>query len=187
MSTLASISKSVVNPRVRSVVLPPYLRPLPAPLIAAVLDDPDTGLLVYDKNLRPVLISSQVLHFLGIPAELRVDHLDVLQLLSIGELDSVSSASAETRILQASIEHVEPILLQTRGNAPREICMKLRCVGSEYRIVSFEDAGKPSQGRVQRASASDVADWLTGLASRFAFENALKDALAHRRGEPLER
>ena len=174
-----------MNPRVSSVVLPPCLHPLPASLIAAVLDDPDTGLLVYDKNLRPVLISSQVRHFLGIPPELNVDRLDVLQLLSAGELDSVSTVAAESRILEASVAHLEPVLLRTRGGAPREIRMKCRGIRSEYRIVSFEDAGKPYPGRVQRSSSSDSLDWLTGLASRFAFENALKDALAQRPGEAL--
>lgn len=158
----------------------------PAPLIAAALDNPNTGVVVFDRQLRPVYVSSQVRRFLGIPAELRVDHLDLLQLLSSGDLDSDSCASAETRILEASLAEVEPVLLRTRkAQGPREILMKLRSLGSGYRIASFEKASEPSRALVQLPSPSEAPDWLTGLASQRTFEDTLAGALAQRPGEPL--
>jgi diguanylate cyclase (GGDEF)-like protein len=157
----------------------------PTALIAAALDDPDIGFLVFDRQLRTVHVTTPARQLLGIPAQLSPEGLNVLLLLSSADFDVVSRASAEALILETSGAHVEPVLLRTRGPEPREIRMKRRNIGPEHSVLSFQAVQMEPQVRLQQVSPADASDWLTGLASRRPFETALTSALATRPGEPL--
>ena len=63
--------------------------------------------------------------------------------------------------------------------------MRPRGIGSDYGVLSHDNEGTPSPGGARQPSPNDGWDWLTGLASRCSFENALTDVLAQRLDEPL--
>ena len=146
-----------------------------ARMFAEILDDPDTGTLILDRLLRPVLITSEARRCLGLSPEIRIDHLDLYHLLSLTELDTVSAASAETCIL--STLYSEPTLLRTCGAIPRALRLKVRSVTDDYRLASFRKVIETPQERASLTGPVDVLDGLTGLASRKSFEHAVRTAL----------
>jgi diguanylate cyclase (GGDEF)-like protein len=154
-----------------------------------VLDDPRTGLLVFDRHLRLVHVTGQISPLLGLPDELRcggadLGQLNLHQLLSASALDSHSSAAAEILLTRPPGDaSPEPLLLYHCGGM-RQISMRLRSVGPEYRVATFEDASGSGLHNEQ-ASEFALRDLITGLASRRYFENAVAGKLARNSDEPL--
>jgi diguanylate cyclase (GGDEF)-like protein len=171
--------------------------PAPAPevwegvsaLVAAVLDDPRTGLLVFDRQLRVVHVTSRISPLLGLPEELPLGGagsapLNLHRLLSVSALDSRSLAAAELLLTRLPADtSPEPLLLCHRSGI-REISMRLRSVGAEYRVATFEDTGGVGLNK-ERAAEYCLRDLVTGLASRRYFENAVAGILAGNPEEPL--
>lgn len=160
-----------------------------SPLVAAVLDDPRTGLLVFDRQLRVVHVTSQIAPLLGLPDEPRFEdtyspELNLYQLLSLSALDSHSSAAAETLLTRSPGDASREPLLLCHSSGMRQIWMRLRSVGPEYRVATFEDASGSGLHN-ERASEFALRDLVTGLASRRYFENAVAVKLAQNPDEPL--
>lgn len=160
------------------------LQPL-LPLWAAVLDDPETGLLVIDGNLHVLHITSQAQHLLGLAADIADRLPDLRQLLAASSLDPGSAAAAE-RLLSAtedSEEHDTPLILRHRSGRGM-LTFRVRSVGAEYRVATLEDVSTSSQSRMQRRKFA-VADPLTGLASRSYLESVGTSILARAGEEPV--
>lgn len=155
-----------------------------SPLLMAALDDSQTGLLIFDTQLRLLHVTSQIPQLIELQSDEPIESLDVLQLLSKSALDKNSIASAKNRITEFSRNALAaPILLHNQDRS-RHIRMKLRSIGQDYRVASFETASPEELAEI-RVSEFATRDSLTGLASRRAFENAVTEALAQKPEESI--
>ena len=156
---------------------------LPALLMAA-LDDPQTGLLIFDAQLRLLHATSQIRGLLELQWDEPMQDLDVLQLLSRSTLDKTSVAFAKERLAEFSGHTpVAPLLLHNHDRS-QHIRMKVRSLGGQYRVASFETISKEELTDV-RVSEFALRDSLTGLASRRYFEDGVAEALARKPGQPI--
>jgi len=84
---------------------------LPLLALTAALDDPETGLLIFDLKLRLLHATSQVPLLLGLSAETPKDSPDMLQLLSRSDLDAASISLAKSGVAEfAACAQAEPII-----------------------------------------------------------------------------
>ncbi|MFL6448369.1 MAG: putative bifunctional diguanylate cyclase/phosphodiesterase [Bryobacteraceae bacterium] len=147
--------------------------PLPAPVLTAALDDPRTGLLILDAQLRLLHATSQVRSLLGLSLEDRLDDPDVNALLARSALDSESVAAAKEQ-LAASLDNASAVMLHAQKR-DGSIRMRVRGIGAEYRVVSFKP--EPSGPGKGPDSEFAIKDSLTGLLSRRSFELATSETL----------
>ncbi len=157
---------------------------LPLSLLLSALDDPRNGLLIFDAQLRLLHATSQIPALMELQSGESIECLDVLQLLSRSALDTASVALAKSRVIEFTDNApVTPALLHS-GDRSRQIRMKLRSIGQEHRVASFETVSSETVTNVQSNEFAD-RDSLTGLASRRYFESAVTEALARKPEEPV--
>lgn len=158
---------------------------LPLALLSAAIDDPQRGIVIFDAHYRLLHITSQIAPLLQLKPSLRerTEALDMLGLLSMSTLDE-SSIEAATRTLKEFGPASAPqSILLTTEDASQSIQMRLRSVGQDYRIASFEVApGQPGNDRTNQLALQDS---LTGLASRRFFEDTLTQILERGPEEPV--
>ncbi len=156
---------------------------LPALLMAA-LDDPQTGLLIFDAQLRLLHATNQIRGLMELPWDEPLQDSDALQLLSRSTLDKDSIALAKSRLAEFNGDaSIAPVLLHNHDRS-RHIRMKLRSISEQHRVATFEAVSKEELAEV-RVSEFALRDSLTGLASRRYFENAVTEALARNPREPI--
>lgn len=146
-------------------------------LLAAALEDPQRGALIVDRQMRAAYITDSARRLLGLPDDLQIANVAVSQLLGRGCLDELSANSACDAIARALEGKANQALLLRAPDAKSDIHMATRSIGPSHAVASFETAGFETAAGMPRFRSFDVADSLTGLASRTAFENALKAAL----------
>jgi diguanylate cyclase (GGDEF)-like protein len=151
---------------------------LTQPVLAAALDDPQTGLLILDAKLRLLHVTSQVRSLLGVRAKERLTGLDLDALLASSALDSASVISAKKQLAKLSHETTSAITLHA-AHRERSIQMRVRGISGDYRVVSFN----PESGPAEAESAEK--DSLTGLESRRSFESAVAEFLDSNPNAPI--
>ncbi|MBC7924069.1 MAG: GGDEF and EAL domain-containing protein [Bryobacteraceae bacterium] len=146
-------------------------------VLLSALEDPNNGLLIFDLQLRVMHATSQIWSMLDVNFEEPITSPEILQLLSRSALDAASVATAKDVILAflAGGGKADGVLLRNKDGS-RGLRMRLRSLGPEYFAASFESV-LPDVAPGPPASASEDRDWLTGLATRACFENALQQAL----------
>ena len=158
---------------------------LPSTVLKAALDDPQAGLLIFDRKLRLLHATSQISPLLGFPSETPLANLDVHGLLAKSVLDRDSISAAKTRIAELSGDEAlgNALILKSRDQG-REISMRLRSVGRDYRIASFRTS---HHDELLNGSNGEFArrDSLTGLASRAFFEQAVTEAFTRSPAEKI--
>jgi len=154
-------------------------------LVAAALDDPFSGTVVFDRELLVVHATAQVQQLLGIPRDTSLENLTILQVLELAELepDCVMSAGESITGHTTQRDGPEPVRLKIRGSG-RSVFMRLRPLGSGYRLASFENGGDTPESGVKPALFASI-DSLTKLMSRSAFEDAVSELLARTPHEPI--
>ena len=158
---------------------------MPRLALTAALDDPETGLLIFDPKLRLLHATSQIPFLLGLRAETPMDSLDVLQLLSRSDLDAASIALAKSGVAESTGRaQAEPIILLSRDRS-RRIRMRVRSVGRGYRVASFNTICGTELMTNQGAGFANFCDPVTGLASRPCFERAVTAHLAEAPQAPV--
>ncbi|MBC7927788.1 MAG: diguanylate cyclase, partial [Bryobacteraceae bacterium] len=161
----------------------PVLSPAPqisleeglSPLVLlAALEDPHTGLVIFDQNLRVMHVTAQLWSLLQVAFEDQLPGPELFQLLTRSALDAESLAAAKEQILALATDPGEKEAdLRTRDGVC-ELRMRLRPLGHGYSAATFEVA-QPAASLAGGLAARDV---LTGLATRPYFEDALEQALA---------
>lgn len=170
----------VMSPLHRSLLA---VEELPSHVLASIVDDTETGLLIFDRQLRLLYLNVQLVHLIDLQPENATRGLDVLQLLAQSQLDDFLLAAAKRWIAEPHSNGQHSVILQSRDRR-RQISMKLKSVGSEYRVASFQLAGsvEPTQRKVSEFA---LRDSLTGLLSRSSFELAVSEALVQKSERPL--
>ncbi len=154
---------------------------LTQPLLREALDDPQTGLLILDAQLRLLHATSQVRSVLGLSFRERFDNLDINTLLARSSLDSTSVAAAKAQLATNSLASPSAVMLHASGQ-DRAIRMRVRGIGSQYRVVSFDSEPLRGDRGEGEFAAKDV---LTGLSSRRSFEIAVSEALQANPSVPI--
>ncbi len=155
------------------------------PVLLAALDDPQTGLLLFNASGQVLHCTSQIFSLLGIEAGEAFLPCDVTDVLSKSALDKHSIEVAQSRVAALSGDaSAEPVLLNFPDQQLRPVRMRLRSIGSEYRVASFEAAAAREESQVRVAEFA-LRDSLTGLASRPYFEETVSEALKRRPEEPI--
>lgn len=153
-------------------------------VLEAVLDDPYTGTLVFDDNLRLLHATSHLSPLLGIPENEVLSVPDALALLSRSMLDPASLVLASQQMRQEGSDASGSTLVLHKKDRASDLLFRLRRIDEHIRVASFQ-----SKVAVEAASATvtefALRDGLTGLASRPYFEEAVTAALAHQPAEPL--
>ncbi len=153
-------------------------------LAMAVLDDPDAGMLIFDAQLRLVHATSQVPALLGLPTAETPTGADVLQLVAKSTLDLDSLARATARISESiRSAAVKPVLLKNQAQT-QNLRMRLRAIGNEHRVASFEIVSPDEMAKLNISKAV-LQDSLTGLASRRHFEQTVSQSLTRSPEEPV--
>lgn len=145
----------------------------PSPLMAAALDNPLSGLIVFDRDLRVVHVTSQLHNILGVPPTSFSAGNTVLDLFKLADLNAVELTSAKVAVFNEA-GAPEPVLLKVDGTG-LPVSMKIRPLGSCYRLAAFERVPGESGSTGQTYASRDA---LTKLMSRSAFESAVGDILA---------
>jgi len=160
-------------------------RSSPELLLVEALAQLSTGLIVFDEKLRVVNVTNQVRSILAIPAGVPLEGLDVRQLFSGGGLNA-DSVTLAMSVIDAGLGEVntEPVFLHI-NDPPVSLRMRVLSLGRGCRAAWLEKLSDEYKPQIQTNGQFDHADWLTGLASRHAFESALTHALAARPDEPL--
>ena len=153
-------------------------------ILLAALDDPQTGQLLFNARGQVLHCTSQVFALLGIEAGKPSLPRDVTDVLAKSTLDKDSIEVAQRRLAAFSGDaSAEPVLLNSLDQL-RQVRMRLRSIGSEYRVASFEAAALREESQVRVAEFA-LRDSLTGLASRPYFEENVTEALKRRPEEPI--
>ncbi len=153
-------------------------------LAVAALDDPQAGLVIFDAHLRLLHVTSQIPSLLGQPLDGTLLGTDVLQLIAKSTLDPESVANATTRIGESiRSAEVKPVLLRDQART-QNLRMRLRSIGNEHRVASFEIVGPDEMAKL-RINEAVLQDSLTGLASRRHFEGTVSLSLTHKPEEPI--
>ncbi len=160
-------------------------------LLSAALDDSDIGLIIFDDGLRVQHVSGEIPRLLAWQTQTLIEDLSVLDLLSLSGLD-VQSVHAATKQIEAwnPSEPSTPILLhqaarqQEQQDGRRSLRMRLRSVGSAYRVALFEPAPR-SEAEAVQVNEFALRDSLTGLASRQYLEDIVGKLCARRPEEPV--
>jgi len=155
----------------------------PTTLVAAALDDPSSGTVVFDRELLVVHATAQVQQLLGMPRHISLEHLTILQVLDLAELEPGCVIAAEAIITGHPTRRgaPEPVSLKIRGSG-RSVCMRLRPLGWGYRLASFENDTPESGAKTATFANSDS---LTNLMSRSAFEDGVSELIARTPHEPF--
>ncbi|MDP9170958.1 MAG: GGDEF and EAL domain-containing protein [Acidobacteriota bacterium] len=150
-----------------------FERVLPPSVLLAALENPDSGLLIFDAGLHVLHASGAVWSLLQIHLEPSRSEPDVLQLLSWSALDvpSAVTAKAEIREFAAGEDKAKTIFLRNLDGS-LFLRLRLRRLTLEHLAASFDVWADPPAG-----SEFNSRDPLTGLATRSNFENALQQAL----------
>ncbi|MFL6414617.1 MAG: putative bifunctional diguanylate cyclase/phosphodiesterase [Bryobacteraceae bacterium] len=150
---------------------------LTGPLLTAALDDPHTGLLILDAELRLLHATSRIRSLLGVNAKERLADLDLDSLLARSALDSTSVAAVKEHLARRSSENPSAVTLHSATQV-QSIRMRVRGIDNDCHVLSFDpESEKPGDFAAK--------DPLTGLASRHAFEAAVSEALDSNPGIPV--
>ncbi len=178
ISNQCEAGRDATSPHTSSELEVSHSERLTEPVLAAALDDPQTGLLILDAKLRLLHVTSQVRSLLGVSAQERLTDLDLDGLLASSALDSASVISAKKQLAKLSSETASAITLHA-AHRERSIQMRVRGISGDYRVVSFN----PESGTAEAESSKK--DPLTGLASRRSFESAVSETLAANPDAPI--
>ena len=155
------------------------------PLVAAALDHPKTGVVVYDKKLQVVHATGNLGNTLGLlPSLLTPDstppHLPLLTLLGSSSLFDGATVKYALEMARPGSDQDSVLLPCIDGT--RSISMEARQIGPNYWAASFEDVTTRRQSE-SRLLTLALRDPLTGLGNRTHFETtttaALKVAVEH--------
>ncbi len=163
--------------------------PLSFLLLSAALDDPQTGLVIFDTDFRLWHVTRQTPQILELKSALSMEAMSVLDLLSCSALERQSIELANSRIAEFSGSGpAEPVLLQNESGT-RLIYMRLRVLADRYRAASFQLASQqlalPASSTPLHTNEFALRDSLTGLASRHYFEDLLTQVLTRTPAEPV--
>lgn len=154
-------------------------------VLLAALDDPESGLLIFDAQLRVLHVTSWLHSFCQVPLEGSLQSPEVFDLLSRWELEPACLETVRDSII-AFINGAgksEPLTLRTR-NGSDGVQLRLRCLGSGFTAAYF-DRVSPKASAVHPGGQPLSRDSLTGLASRSWFEAVLGRALDQTPETPL--
>ncbi|MEO8660400.1 MAG: bifunctional diguanylate cyclase/phosphodiesterase [Bryobacteraceae bacterium] len=150
----------------------------------AALDDPETALLVFDAELILLGVTSQIPRLLELCTNEPLKPQSVHELFSISDLEEISLVRARNQLAQlgqrTQLDADVPassILLYSKDQA-RCVRMRLRVIGDQWRLASFE--AFPNRLPGNESGELPIRDKLTGLPSRVMFENALTEMLTRR-------
>jgi len=154
-----------------------------SPLVAAALDDPLAGVVIFDRHLAVAHATSRVPGLLGLPPNTSCEHVTILDLLALVEWEPGSATAAQKCITgQRPSDGVAPVLLKLVGSGTGVI-MQVRRLGWGYRLATFR-AGYVEHEGVKAETYAEL-DSLTKLATRGAFEAAVQAILDHGPGQPV--
>ncbi len=163
---------------------PPGSPAFPYLILSAALDDPRTGLVIFDSQLRVLHITSQTTHLLNLQRVDPIEGLTVLQLLTQSALDTQCVEEAKARITEFNNDGPDSsMLLQGREGSPN-VRMRLRTIAHEYRVASFETA-VPDSKETGASVEFTAPDSVTGLISRHEFQDIVTRALADHPEQPV--
>jgi diguanylate cyclase (GGDEF)-like protein len=165
----------------------PGVETLPLLLLSAVFEDPQTGIIIFDAQLRLLHVTSHAPRLLELPPQEEqtpARALNVLELLSLSTLDPLSLENAKRGIMDFSGAAAPLSILLQSPDQSRSVRMRLRSVGDAYRIASFE-AVAFEKGAPPAIADSAVRDSLTGLATRDSFEEFLTQRLESALAAPV--
>ncbi len=152
------------------------------PLVAAALDDPLAGLVIFDRDLLVAHATPRVPGLLGLPPNTLCEHATILDLLLLREWQPGSMAAAQSCIEgKCPNSGAEPVTLKAAGAGP-SVNMQVRRLGWGYRLATFRAQLEQEDAHVKTYAALDS---LTKLATRGAFEAAVQAILDHTPGQPF--
>ena len=157
---------------------------LPITVLLAALDDPRTGSLLFDAQRKVLHCTSRIFTLLGIKAEETITGRNVADLLASSALDKPSIEAAQSRIAALATDAPDGTVALTSLDQ-RRLRMRLRRIGPEHHVASFEAASEKEAGKIHAGGDFALRDSLTGLASRPYFEEAVTEALARGPDEPI--
>ena len=160
------------------------MEPLPWLLLSAALDDPRMGHLIFDSELRLLYMTSQTPRLLELENRDPVNGGGVLHLLARSALDQSCLENAKAYIAEFSPDLPERVVLLRSQDQSRSVRMRLRAIGQQYRVATFEPVS-PAEANKEQVVELALRDSLTGLASRSYFESTLTQILERRPDQPL--
>ena len=156
-----------------------------APLVAAALDHPRAGIVVYCKQLQVVHATGKLGNILGLlPSLLSPEsappHLLLITLLGSSSLFDDATVKYAVEMARPGMDQESVLLPSLDGK--RTIGMEVRRIGPHYWAASFEDVTTRRQSESRLLDLA-LRDPLTGLGNRTHFETtvaaALKVAVEH--------
>ena len=176
-----SLIESSTIPGILSAPAYAWHDPLPVPLLLAALNDPAHPLVIFDSLLHVVHATPQFWTQLDISEAVSPGDLDLLGLLSRSALDAPSMESAKEQVLAANqAGKPDNLLILRKREAGGLLQMKLRTLTPGYAAASFTPLAEDDGIEALRANAS--RDFLTKLANRSCFEQALTQSLSESGG-----
>jgi diguanylate cyclase (GGDEF)-like protein len=150
-----------------------------SPLLAAALDSPKFGSLVFDSDLRLLHATSRVQSLLDCEPGLLLPGSDLKALVdSVPSLDHPSRCHLETALLQALSDEVAENRQWklTTIDGSRTVAVETRHIGGPFWLATFEDITSRCQSESHLLNLA-MQDPLTGLANRLRFKESLCAAL----------
>jgi diguanylate cyclase (GGDEF)-like protein len=150
-----------------------------APPVAAALDNPKTGFLIFDEELACLHASRHAMPLSGIDWSQFVVGQPVIQFLRVsGSLPDESLEALETLLLstvQVPEKGDRSTGLRNRDGS-RTLTVEVRRIASQCWMATFEDVTSRREADAELANLA-LRDALTGLANRTQFEHSVIAAL----------
>lgn len=138
-------------------------------------DESQSGLLVFDNQMRVLTLTEQFSKLLALPSGNNLEESHLLHMLSLSKLDETSRQVAESSITA----FIDGELYKTHSTLrveDRRIRFRLRGIGRDYGILTCEAAIEKARARLETKD-SPQNDSLTGLMARRFFEEAVQEEL----------
>ena len=157
---------------------------LPLVLLSAALDDPQTGLIIFDSQYKMLHITSQIPRLLQVSPTESIVGLTIFQLLTRSALDRAAIDRAKAYIVESDPNAAaDPFLLHDEAHS-HHLRIRLRTIAEGHRVALF-DTVCPGEAQAAYTTEFALRDSLTGLASRLYLEDTLTQVLARRPEEPV--